>query len=170
MEKLLLELYQNLYHLIGLHRKLLDAVKIERQALRDAEVNSIQEVTYHKEALITSIVQKEKGRQQIVSLIAMRLKRSIAELNLTEVILETQRTDQKMAEMLRSAQATLNLLAKRIQEQNDSNRNLIQESLLHVNQMKTNALGQAAPMSNTYNARGQKTAPGKEARLLSEEA
>jgi hypothetical protein len=153
------QIYQALQRLIGLHRQLLDNVRLERKALVDADLKAIQEATVAKQALIEGIHQAEAARQKLVPAIT-----------LSALIMEIQGSDLKLSEQFRTAQNALTILIQRITEQNDDNRALVEKSLRHVNEMKKNVLGESVPKSNTYNQQGQKSGTARGARMLSREA
>jgi flagellar biosynthesis/type III secretory pathway chaperone len=163
-------LHTSLQRLIGLHRQLLDAVRMERQALNDADLKLIQEATASKQALIEGIRAAETERLKIVADLAMKWKRPMPELTISEIAIAVQGYDPKFAEQLRTASNALTILISRVTDQNRDNAALVQKSLAHVEQMKRNVLGESVPRSNTYTASGNRSAPVSGARLLSKEA
>jgi hypothetical protein len=167
LDKNLAEIYAVLQKLTGLHRQLLDTVRIERDALVSADLKAIQEVTNAKTVLVEHVRQHESLRLRLIGALAAEWKIPAAEMTLQRMIIQVQGTDQKSAEQFRSA---LNALTLLIREQNEDNRVLVETSLDHVNTMKRNVLGEAQPRSNTYNKTGQSQAPASDARLISQEA
>ncbi len=170
MEKVLEPLHQSLQKLIGFHRQLLDTVRLEREALIEAQTKSVQEVTLAKHALLISIQQEEVTRLKHVAAIALVWKRPLKELTLPNLIIAIQVKDPKASEQFRSSFNALTLLIQRITEQNDYNKALVERSLEHVNEMKRNVLGEGVPRSNTYTAQGQRIAQTGGARMISKEA
>jgi flagellar biosynthesis/type III secretory pathway chaperone len=163
-------LHEALQKLIGLHRQLLDSVRLEREALTAASLKDIQDATFAKQALIEAIRQAETERLRATGELAIAWKRPVKDLTLGEIVIAVQGRDAKTAETLRSSLNALNLLIKRIREQNDDNRGLVERSLEHVHQMKRNVLGEAVPNTGTYTQQGQKNPATGGARLISKEA
>lgn len=166
VEKILLILQK----LIGLHRQLHEVCRTERQALVDADTKVIQESIHAKELVIESIKQEEAKRIRISTEIALDLRRPLKDMTLSNLIMETEPTNPKLAEQLRSAMNALVILIDRAKKLNDSNKELIDRSLEHVHAMKKNVLGEAVPRSDTYGSQGQKLPQTGGARLISKEA
>lgn len=161
-----------LQKLIGIHRQLLETVRQEHEAIINARHKDLQEAVYAKEALLESIRIQERERQGVVDKIAQQLNRPIEEITLSIIVLEVQNIDAKFSELLRSSQTALKMLAERVIEQNNYNRELLQQSLDHVHEMKRNVLGESKPKSQTYTAQGRKSLVGEQnnnARLISKE-
>ncbi len=163
-------LYQSLQRLIGLHRQLLETVRMEKTALVDADLKLIEEATAAKQALIEGIRAAETTRLKHTSELAGRWKRPFTELTLAEIAIAIQGYDPKMAEQLRSSSNALTILISRVVEQNNDNAALVKKSLQHVEEMKRNVLGESVPRANTYNQSGRRSAPVHGARLISSEA
>ena len=170
MEKNLSNLYDSLQKLTGLHRQLLEIVRLERTALIDADLKSIHAVTAKKQSLIESVQQEENRRLKFVGEISMDWKRSIKDLTLPNIVIEIQAKDPKGAEQLRSIFNALSVLIQRISDQNASNRILIERSLEHICEMKRNVLGEATVNSDTYTQKGSKTSGTPASRLFLGEA
>lgn len=170
MEKPLEQIYQHLQRLIGLHRQLLDVVRVEREALIQAEVIGIQEATLAKQAAIEAIQRAETERLKSIAELAILWKQPVRELTLGVIITRLEPFDQRQAEQFRSAQATMNLLIRQASEQNEDNRALVSRSLDHINQMKQNVLGESSPQAGTYNQQGAKNRGSGASRLISKEA
>lgn len=169
MDKNLAPVYQTLQKLIGLHRQLLDVVRLEREALVNADLNGVQESTYAKEGLIEGIKQQESERLKALTLYAVATKRPLKELTISNLIIQVQGTDLKAAELLRSSWNALTTLIQRIAEQNKYNGELVAKSLEHVRHMKKNVLGESTPHTETYNPQGQKSSAPGQSRLISTE-
>jgi flagellar biosynthesis/type III secretory pathway chaperone len=159
-----------LQRLVGSHRQLLDACRLEREALVQADLKQIQETTLAKQGIVEQIRQAESQRIRHLSELAMRWKKPLRELTLPNLIIAVQGTDPRLAEQLRSSYNTLTVLIQRITEQNDDNRALVERSLANIDQMKRNVLGEAVPKSNTYTPQGQRAGVTGGARLISQEA
>ncbi len=169
MEKNIENVFIVLQKLIGLHRLLLENVRKEREALTNAELSAIQEITHAKEGLIESIRQEESKRLKYTGDLAIAWKRPLRELTLPNIIIAIQGNDPKSAELLRSGYNALSFLIQRIDEQNKSNQTLVETSLNHIQNMKNNVLGESMPRSNTYTQQGQKAVGVSGARLISKE-
>lgn len=169
MEKNVENIYQVIQKLIGLHRQLLENVRVERKALLDVDTNAVQEVTQAKEALIESIRQEESNRLKCAGELAIVWKKPLRELTLPNIIIIVQGSSVEDADQLRSAYNTLTFLIQRIQEQNQNNRVLVEKSLEHVHNMKMNVLGESLAQAQTYTPQGQKVNGPGGARLLSKE-
>lgn len=143
---------------------------MEREALVSADLKGVQEATYAKEALIEAIRHQELERLRITTELALSWKKPLRELTLPTIIIAVQGKDQQGAEQLRSAFNALTILIGRIQEQNDSNKGLVQRSLEHIQNMKRNVLGEGVSHSQTYTQQGQRATNAGGARLISKEA
>ena len=170
MQGVIKGIHESLQELIGLHRQLLDTVRLEKDALVSADVKSIQDVTVAKESLIAAIQQAELFRFRRVAELAAAWLRPMSEMTLSKIAIEVQRTDLAAADLLRSSLTTLTLLVERIAEQNGENRTLVESSLQHVSNMKANVLGESDRASSTYAQDGQRTGPSGRSRLISREA
>lgn len=170
MEKTLESLYQVLQKLVGLHRQLLETVRLEKQAIIDADLAGIQEATLAKEKIIELVHAQESTRIQCIAELALELKKPAKEITLNKIILDIQGSHPKLSDMYRSSLNALSLLVSRIKEQSDYNLSLIQKSLTHIEKMKRNVLGESVPRSDTYGNKGQKVGHAQGARLVSKEA
>lgn len=151
------KIHQLLQKLTGLHRQLLELVRAERVALVEAEQRSIHDVTLRKEALIEQIRLTERDRLRLTGELAIEWRRPFKDLTITQIILQAQGPDVKLSEALRVSQQALIVLVERIIEQNKANQVLVDQSLEHVQTMKTNVLGSKSPHTSTYNTKGQRT-------------
>ncbi len=163
-------IYQLLQRQLGLHRRLWECVRAEKECLVLADVKKLQDTTLSKESLIESIRVQEQERLHLVGALASQLRRPVRELILSELIITVQGFDLKRADQLRSVLQALQVLVARIQEQNRYNSELVQRTIVNIEQMKRNVLGEAAPKSSTYNVMGQKSQNAAHSRLLSKEA
>lgn len=170
MDAVLRELAQNLQKQLGLHRELLENLRREHQALLNAEKREIQEITYAKEIVLATLGQVERDRMSLmVRLTDGRLIKATPQ-SVTEVILAVQGEHAPLAESLRSTGQALRILIERITKVNQENAHLAQNALKHLDQMKTNVLGEAQRKAETYTDRGSKqTGQARESRLLSAE-
>jgi len=171
--KLIREISGSLQKLLGLHRQLWDQVRAERDALINADRHLIQEVALAKKALVESIRAIETGRLNSAGLLARAWKKEVHELSLSFIILRTQELDSQLSASLQTQQNALRHLAERIQVTNDSNRQLVENSMKHVDQMKRNLMGEVDPKSTLYTPQGGKGSPSQQsgqARFLSKEA
>lgn len=154
---------------MGLHHQLLEAVRLEREALLSADIKRVQDATLSKEGLIEQIRAVEAERIKITTLLAVDWKKPLRELTLPNLIIELQGRDLKAAEQFRSVYNALTILIGRVRDQNDDNRRLVERSLEHINAMKRNVLGESAPKSNTYTQKGKRTQGSGNSRLISKE-
>ncbi|MCM2280002.1 MAG: flagellar protein FlgN [Oligoflexia bacterium] len=170
MEKAFDQLIQSLQKLIGLHRQLLETVRAEHAALVNAELKGIQDAVAAKQALIEAIRQVEVARMKAIAELALIWKRPLRELTLANVAIAIQGHDPKTADQLRSTLNTLTILVKRVSDQNESNKALVERSLEHVHEMKKNVLGESRPRTDVYSQKGHRVSGSSEARFLSKEA
>lgn len=168
MEKPLDNVYQTLQKLVGLHRKLLEAVRVEREALKQADINAIQSVSALKHSLIEEMHQVEKQRVSQVAELGLFWQKPVQDLSLSKLAIAIQGTDPKGAEQLRTVFSVLTLLIQRITDQNLDNLSMVEKSLEHIGNMKRNILGSAAN-PNTYTPQGQRANSAPASRLLSKE-
>ena len=169
MDQAVKNLLEALQKLVGLHREMLNCVRSEKEALISADLKVIQEITYAKEALINSIYQWDKERSKNSQHLAIYLRKPVAEITLSNIIIAIQGNDLKTADKLRSSSAALNLLVTRINEQNAENRQLVETTLHHIQEMKKNVLGEAEQKSETYSSYGKKVNSAGASRLISKE-
>ena len=59
--KIFLQIYETLQRLTGLHRQLMDTVRMEREALVAADIKGIEDATLAKQALIEAIQDARAG-------------------------------------------------------------------------------------------------------------
>jgi len=154
---------------IGLHRQLLDTVRAEKEALVGADLKGIQETTAAKEAIVEAIRRCEADREKITANLALSMRKPLREFTLQKLIIMVQGEDGKLADLLRSTLNALTILLQRIKEQSDYNSGLIEKSLEHVNAMKRNVIGEAAPRTSTYDPHGNRVHGGGNSRILSKE-
>ena len=170
MENPLNKIYETLQTLTGLHRQLLETVRVERTAIIDADLRAIHQITATKQDLVEKIRLTENERLKFTTELAVLWKKPLRDLTLPNIIIAIQGEDSKGADQLRSIHNTLTVLIQRITDQNSNNLVLIERSLEHVNAMKKNVLGESAPASGTYTQSGQKTSSSSSSRLFSGEA
>jgi hypothetical protein len=169
-QKIFHQIYETLQRLTGLHRQLMDTVRMEREALVAADLKGIEDATFAKQTLIEAIRQSESDRIRATTELAMLWKKPLRDLTLPGIVTLIQTSHPKLSEQLRSAYNALTILIKRITELNQDNLLLVQNSLAHIHEMKKNILGERTPKSNTYNPKGQKAMGATGARLISKEA
>lgn len=171
MEQKFVQIHQCLQKLIGLHRQLLELVRQEREALVAADLNRIQECVFGKEALLDQLRSEEAARMKVIAELSVMMRKPIAELTLTRLILDAQGIRMDLSEQLRSSFNMLQVLIQRITEQNAQNGALVEKSLSHVDQMKQNVLGETVPAATTYGSSGKRVNRSTSgARLISQEA
>lgn len=163
-------LLESLQKLTGLHRQLMETIRLEREALVAADIMRIEEATVAKQALVEAIRAAEADRLKNVAEIALVTKRPLRDLTLPNLIVLIQGEDVKASEQLRTAYNALSLLIKRISEQNKENQKLVEASLVHIQEMKSNVLKESTPKNSTYTAKGQKASGVNGARLIQKDA
>lgn len=167
------EIYESLQRLVGHHRRLLDIVRTERDALIQADIRVVEEITLAKRELIESIRQEESQRlARVADLAACEAWAGSRpeDLALTAIILAIQGEDLRTADQLRSVQTALGILAKRVSDQNRENQALVEKTLDHIQRMKRNVLGADPARPATYTQQGTRSTHPAGARLLSREA
>jgi hypothetical protein len=152
-------LHQSLQELIGLHRQLLEVVKLENEALVQADSKALFDVTASKEALIHWISQAEQYRQSIVYKMSESNEISKPGESLRAIILSYQSKNPEISKQLQTDLNALLVLVERIKTQNGYNEKLIGHSIKHVDAMRKNIFGEAQVESKTYNKAGQKNQP-----------
>ena len=167
MEK---KLYELLQKLIGIHRQLLDVVRLEREALVEAHLKDIQNITGIKQGLVEEVHRVESERLKIMGALAVAWSMSSKELTLQKVIIRIQGNDLKLADQFRAAFNALNILIQRISDQNNHNKKFLERSIEHVDQMKKNVLEESQSQANTYTQQGQRSTSAGTSRLISKEA
>lgn len=163
-------IYTTLQRMLGLHRQLYDICKMEREAIINVDLKAVAEQTSAKELVIETIRQAEAERIRESAKLSVEWGVPLASLTLNFIIREIEPRDAKRSELFRSALTALTVLIERAKKQNESNRELVEASLVHVHEMKKNVLGEANPAADTYGNQGQKVAQTGGSRLLSTEA
>ncbi len=170
MEKKLESLIQILNRILGSHRQLLETVRREREVLISMEMPRIQAMTHFKEGLVVEVQQMEAERIQVLADLSVDLRKPANELTLQQVILRVEPEHPQLASRLRTALNSLSLLIQRIQEQNQSNEALIQQTLNHLRQMNQNVRGEATAKSSLYTPKAQRSSGGVPPQFISQEA
>jgi flagellar biosynthesis/type III secretory pathway chaperone len=163
------KLIQVMNSMIGLHRQLHDLVKQEKAALTQANKKALEEVVYAKTALIEQIRQAESDRLKVAVELSLGLKKPIQELTLSQVVLESQGVYPELSERLQTLLNTLRVLVQRTLEQNQYNQSIVEKSLNHIHEMKSNVLQSSQPLHQTYSSQGHKQVQTNQARILSTE-
>ena len=169
LDEVPLKLHGVLQSLIGAYRKLMDVVRAEKAALVNADLRSIQELTYHKEAILFDIQRIENERLSLVSRSEVLWGIDSGMLTVTDVIHRVQVRRPQVADQLRSSLNALVVLMQRVSEQNRENQELVQKSIEHVESMKANLLGATSPQGGTYNAHGQRSGASGGRRLIAKQ-
>ena len=169
MEEKLKKITDVLHQLIGLHRQLLDLIRVERAHLSEANLHDIEKVTQQKHLLVEEIHRVEVHRMQALAEFAVESKKPIKELSLSGLILMIQGEFPQISQQLSSMKNTLLVLSQRISEHNKENAALIERSLANIDAMKTNLFLAEKPHSETYSQTGQKISSSPVHRILSQE-
>jgi hypothetical protein len=170
VEKICAQIYQALQTLLGLHRQLLETVRLEREALTQADLKAIEKVTAAKQLLVEEIHSAEIARLKLTAELALVWKKPFKDLTLSSIIIGLQSAYPKRSEQLQSSFNALNVLIQRIIEQNEANRKLVEQSLAHIHIMKKNVFTEAAQKSSTYTQQAQCMNTPVSSRLFSREA
>lgn len=170
MERLLHQLNSVLTKMIGLHRQLLEVVRMEVSALSSADLKEIQEITFSKEALIAAIQLAEGERAKVVAAVSSLDGAEREPYSLNQIIVENQVKHPEHCRQLGAALNALRVLIQRISEQNDENRAFLEASLSHVQRMKGNLVGVTPNQTQTYTQQGQTASAPERSRLIEREA
>jgi len=166
-------LHSSLQDLIGLHRQLYEIVKLEHEAITQADTKGTYEAIANKEALIHWIHQAELARQVVARQLRESENLDNSEIpTLKELIIHFQVKNPDLANRLQSDLSALVILVDRVKKQNETNGKLVEQSLKHINNMKGNIFGETTHQGKTYNQMGQKNqAPSNShgPRLISKE-
>lgn len=146
-------LHEYLQKLVGLHVQLLEQVKVEAQALAEADLRVLHESSLAKEAIIALIRIEDHRRQMIVDQLQFDGHIPRTSNTLVQIIAHLQGTAPSLAERMQSSLNTLKVMIERIQMQSRINAGVIDKSLNHVLAMKDNLLGEVQP-TRTYSAKG----------------
>ncbi|MFN7684400.1 MAG: flagellar export chaperone FlgN [Oligoflexia bacterium] len=169
MEKNLTDLYQQLQKLLTLHRQLLETLRLEREALVAANIAQIEDMALAKQAVLDQIERADTLRRKLSDSLAASVSIEPARLKLSQVAIIAQGIQVRLGEQFRSVQQALSHVLTKVEEQGEYNRQLVEQSLETVVQMKRNILGAEAPRAGTYSPRGQQATNNTGARLLSKE-
>jgi flagellar biosynthesis/type III secretory pathway chaperone len=165
-------LHGSLQELIGLHRQLYEVVKIENEALTNADSKGTYDAAASKEALIHWIHQAEINRQATTFALCKEEALDSDRPSLRQLILHFQTSKPELSQQLQGDLNALLVLVERIKKQNDLNGGLVNESLKHIQNMKKNIFGETNPQARTYNQMGQRNQGSSNAhgpRLISKE-
>lgn len=166
MEELLNTLQKLLSRHIGLHRQLLDLVRLENEAIVQMNLKDIQEITFSKEATINAIQNCEIERKAT--------SEKLGSSSLDGMIMDLQNAGNTvLSEQFRTAYNTLKILIEHIAEQNEQNKGLVEHSLVHISNMKKNILGVSDAQNTTYTSQGQTQSSqgdGARPRMIAQEA
>jgi tRNA A37 N6-isopentenylltransferase MiaA len=170
VEKILNDLFQVLQKLFGQHRQLLEIVRTERENLIQLDKDALVAILSRKQSTIEAIGQAENQRLQLVSELGRLWGRPSSELTLTQIVIEIQGFNPKLAEQYRSTYHALTILIQRISEQNRDNQKFLNRSIDNIAEMKRNVLGVAATARGTYSHQGQRVTGASSSHLISREA
>lgn len=133
--------------LIGQYRQLNEICRRERDALVQAELDKIQLCAHEKSLVIEQIRQTEWERRTLLS-------QEQFPATLQEWVLLLQPVNREVSLQLQSALSTLLVLVDSASKINRENQDFINRSLIHIEQMKKNVLGEASPQQQSYNKKG----------------
>lgn len=155
-------------NLVDLHKELIDLAKIEYLNLVEADLKALDEVSLKKELIIGEILKKEDERKAILKAVCGFKNKE--KITLKALIEKASKTDVQFSKRLRIIHKTLLLLVEQIQSQNKKNHELIESSLNHIQEMKSNILNECSKQTSTYNKKATKDNKTRGARFLSQEA
>ncbi len=162
--------------LVGTYRQLMDGVRLERDAIANADIKHLNEVVLNKEGVIETIRSIERERVASVNkiyLISGLRKRNLEgqeqHLTFNEIIELVQGFNLPLSETLRQLHQTMQVLVGRVRDLNDYNQKLVAKSLEHIERMKRNTFGEASAGRETYTPKGQRQNPGSVPRFVSKE-
>ncbi|MBN21895.1 MAG: hypothetical protein CL678_11500 [Bdellovibrionaceae bacterium] len=169
IDHLLNQIYQSLEKLVKLHRQLFENVCAEENHLVSADVKAIQNNLSEKEAILSAIDSAEHLRRATLQRICEILSISESSLTLSRLIGFLKNDSEAFAQKLKSTQEVLSILAKRIKEQNNKNKGLVDQSLLTISQMKKNIMGSKDQAHSIYGKDGQSHIDSSQGRLIQKE-
>lgn len=169
MENKLRKIFDVLKQLVGLHRQLLELIRVERLHLSAADIQGIQCIADQKYHLVEEIHRVETIRMKLLAEFVVESKLNLKELTLTDLILCLEGDDSKLAQQLSSLKNTLLVMTQRIADLNKENLALIERSLVNIEAMKSNLFSSQNSHSETYSQQGQKVSAPSNHRILSQE-
>lgn len=164
-----MKLLENLRELVGHYRELLEIIRQEKEALVEADLKLIHELTQKKEYYLELVRLSENKRIELISNFFQGRRTAEPRRNLSELIKILQGEDLKTANDLSHLFATLGILIRRAKEQNDYVQQLLNKSIGHIENMKANVMGEATVKTATYGSKGVKQSAGVEPRFVSQE-
>lgn len=164
------QIYKKLQDLIGLHRQMLEIVRLEKQALIENDLDRIQDLVTLKSGIITTIAYRENERKKIVKQLSETLGKDSGVVNLKFIIEREQELDLQAADKIRNVATTLKMIIDRINKQNNENKELVNSCLKHVAVLKNNVLGGQEAQAEIYTGQGKKVSNADRSYFLSREA
>ena len=167
-----IECYNNLIQILDeevtVYRHFLDLVRHEYNILVESKLDALIENNKSKEAMITKLKSLERIREKRARELTMSLG-MIAGTEPFTLLQIASKLEMTQGDRLRTIHATLDLLIKRVKENNAKNEVLVQSALTNIKGALEN-LKSSLQDKKTYKSEG-KTAPGQVAwgRLVSKE-
>lgn len=169
------ECYNNLIQIleeeITVYRHFLDLVRHEYNILMESKLEALIENNKAKDAMITKLKSLERIREKRARDLTIAVGAQAAIVNNEPLTLMqlASKLDMAMGDRLRSIHATLELLIKRVKENNQKNEVLVQSALTNIKGALEN-LKHSLQDKKTYKSEGQVTqAPVASGRLVSKE-
>ncbi|MCS6837630.1 MAG: flagellar protein FlgN [Bdellovibrionaceae bacterium] len=126
MEDACWRLISNLEEILSRYRQLLDLVRKEKEALQHFDISTIQSINEKKEDLLTKIRFLDSTRERYATELADLVGLDSEYPRLMEL---AKRVPGYLADKLRLSHATLEIVLKRVQQQNEENRLLVEAGL-----------------------------------------
>ncbi|RYZ69189.1 MAG: hypothetical protein EOP09_08145, partial [Proteobacteria bacterium] len=140
-----------------------------KDAIVTADLKLIQEKTHAKEYLVECIRSLDQKRALAVGEIFFALDSDTKTPTLSQLIMDIESSHSEQSLKLRAQLNTLLHLVKSAQKFNNQNKDLLAQSIQHIEAMKKNVLGESKPKSETYGAQAQVKSGQTGAKLVSKE-
>ncbi len=160
-------LVSNLEEIVKAYRSLLEVLRVEKQALIDADLEKIKEAMMQKEEFFYQLRELDSQRERLAKESALVVGADVENPRLLEI---ATKVDPIVAERLRNIHATLELLIKRITEINRDNETYARSALGNltgaIEEIRTTLSGKS-----TYEKKGKMAyGPTKAGNIVSKEA
>lgn len=167
-QQLFIELQDILDRLVRVYRLLLDSVRREKDLLVEVSVQDLEENNLAKEASLKKLRRLENERIRVVRLLADQMNiKSEEPLRLLDLAIACD--DNEQSEALRQKHAVLDLLVKRVIDNNRQNEELAQSALKNVTGA-LNVIRDSTQEKPTYERKGAMKNQGQAGNLVRREA
>lgn len=159
------ELFHVLEKMVGLHRTLIGVLAEEYAHMTAVDVKGLFETAQTKEVLVNEIWNLEKLRIQVADTISKNLNTNSTLESIANALPKT------TADRLRSSKTVLSMLMDQAKELNLRNMSFAENSLIRIDEMKKNILGNNNNNRENYSNSGTRQPINEQGgRLLSTEA